>query len=603
VSEQGRESLTETTLQAALVVVCLGFVLALTTAGPSGGWAATFARLDFSPSSQHVVIGVVLASAGVALTLIRGASRGTGLLAMVIGVAWLATVPARSVDGSDPLRGPGQAVALLAAPALLGLVVSLAPPGRTGRTGGIGRRTMVAAAILLALAVLVTALRLAAYDPFADPTCVSCGHGVQPLLAVTAEQRMLLNRAAALLVIASAAGVVLLHVARQTGGRSARGGALAVVVGSTILAVTLAAGGAMQLTSAAPLPASEEGHEGIIELTGAIGAGLLALGLAWRVVDVLRLSLRMRRLTQDVTTAAELGRLDVQMANALDDPSVVVGYWYENEAGWVSTTGMPLDQPPAAADQSRLTIERGGRPIAAIWHRRDIDPRAIRNELTSSFLVALDNERLQAVGMANLRVLRGSRARLVSEQEAQRRQVERDLHDGLQQRLLAIVFDLRLARVAAERMGDRPRSRWLEQAEALALAIVEEVRRLARGIYPAILVQAGLAAALSSLADEAPIPMSVSVGPMPRLPPSLEATIYQLVAEALTDAVRGGAAELTVTVGRAENDVVVVIDHDGSTASVRVRLVDRIAAAGGSLIDETSADDGGRRLRIALPCA
>jgi len=460
---------------------------------------------------------------------------------------------------------------------------------------------MWSAATLVAFAVLVAALRLGAYDPFADPTCVNCGHGAQPSLAATAEQRLLLNRAAAALAIVCTVGVLWLNAGRQPGGGRSRGGTLAVVAGSTLLAVALAAGAATELTSGAPLPAPEGALAHFIEPAGAIGAGLLALGLVWLVVDELRLRLRIRELARDVASASELDRLDVLMADALDDRSVVVGYWNESEASWVSAIGMPLERPPAG-DQGQLTIERRGQPIATIWHRRDIAPPAARKELTSSFLVALDNERLQAVGMANLRELRASRARLVAVQEAHRQQVERDLHDGLQQRLLAIVFDLRLARVAAERTGGRPGLRWLEHAEVLALAIVDEVRRLARGIYPAILGQAGLAAALSSLADEAPIPMSVSVEPTPRLPHPMEATIYQVIADALADAVRGGAAELAVTVERIADDVVVVIDHDGSRASVRVRLVDRVAAAGGSLVDEALADHAGRRLRIALPC-
>ena len=596
VSEQGRESLTETGLRAGLVLGCVGFMLTLVVSGPSGGLATPFGQPGFGQGSRDVAIGALLAAAGVAFALTHGARGVAGLLAALVGIAWLATVPATSVDGSDPLRGPGQALAPLIGPALLGLTVAIASRGSTGRL------TILAVAGLVALAILVAALRLAAYDPFADPTCVSCGHGAPPLLVATAEQRLLLNRAAAALAIACAAGVLWLMVDRRPARGKNRGGTLAIAAGVISLTLVIAAGAAMQLSSAAPGP-PPEARAGVIELAGAIGAGLLVLGLVWQAVDVLRLRLRMRQLARDVASATELGRLDVRMARALDDRSVVVGYWYEGEACWVSTSGEPLGPAPADAEQGQLTIEREGRPIATIRHRRDIEPQAIRKELTSSMLVALDNERLQAVAMANLRVLHASRARLVSVQEAQRQQVERDLHDGLQQRILAIVFDLRLARVAAERSGERARMRWLGHAEGLALAIVEEVRTLARGIYPAILGQAGLAAALSSLADEAPVPMSVSVGPMPRLPQPLEATIYQAISDALADAVRSGAAELAVTVERVADDVVVVIDHDGSRASVRVGLVDRVAAAGGSLVDEASASHAGTRLRIALPCA
>lgn len=96
--------------------------------------------------------------------------------------------------------------------------------------------------------------------------------------------------------------------------------------------------------------------------------------------------------------------------------------------------------------------------------------------------------------------------------------------------------------------------------------------------------------------------MTVSVAPMPRLEQPLETTIYQVIADALGDAVRDGAAELSVSVERVADDVAVVIDHDGPRAPVRVRLVDRVAAAGGSLTDEEPLPSRGRRLRIALPC-
>ena len=260
------------------------------------------------------------------------------------------------------------------------------------------------------------------------------------------------------------------------------------------------------------------------------------IGLVWLVMDAVVVRVRMRQLAQDIATATELGRLDRRLAGALNDQSLVVGYWFENESRYVSATGTPLEPPPADADRNKVTIERAHQPIAAIWHGRGVEPTAIRNELTASLLVALDNERLQAVSMANLRALQQSRARLVAVQEQQRRQVERDLHDGLQQRLLAIVFDLRLAKVSADRNAASRQSEWLARAEALALLMVEEVRRLARGIYPAVLSQAGLAAALSSLADEAPIPVEITMTESLRFPQPVETTVYQVVADALADA-------------------------------------------------------------------
>jgi signal transduction histidine kinase len=597
VSEQGRESVTETALRVALVLAGLGYAIALFIARPIGGSPVALGQAGFQESYPDVVIGVLLTSAGMALTLVGG-SRGAGLVAAGVGVAWLAIVPAGSVLGTDLLRGPGQASAMLLGPSLLGLVVALAASGQRSR------RTIWSSAMLVVLAVLVAALRLAAYDPFADPTCVNCGHGGRPLLVATVDQRMLLDRAAAALTIASAGGQLWFGIGWLRGSGRVRGGKLAAVVGSIVVGLALAAGAVVQSARATQLPVSVGGQQffGVIELAKTLGGGLLVIGLVLLVVDVVGVRVRMRQLAHDIASATELGRLDLRLASTLNDPSVVVGYWFESEGRYVSASGTPLASPSADGEHNQVTIERDRQRIAAIWHRRGIEPVAIRNELTSSLLVALDNERLQAVGMANLSALQTSRARLVALHEEQRRQVERDLHDGLQQRLLAIVFDLRLARVAAERIGENRRSPWLARAEALSLSMVEEVRRLARGIYPAILSQAGLAAALSSLADEAPIPIAVSVEQGLRLPQPLEASVYQIIADALADAVRGGAAELSVVIERIGAIVAVGVDHDGVTASVPVRLVDRIAAAGGSLTVEASADRSGRRLRIALPC-
>lgn len=596
-SEQGHESLTESALRGAVVLACLGFLLVLAGADPLAGLATVLGQPGVGQASKDITVGVVLAATGAALVLVGAGRRGAGVMVAAMGLAWLAAVAARSADGSDVLRGPGLALSPLVASALLGLVVALAAPHRAGRG------TVVVAATLIGVAVAVAGLRLATYDPFADPTCVQCGHGAPPLLAATVEQRALIDQAAAVLATVCAAAGLVIEGSRLAGGRRPRGRALAVSAGSIVLALAIVAGQVMRLVDPASPRATDPGPGSIVELAAATGAVLLVLGLVAQVVDALRVRIRLRQLARDAASATELGRLDLRLASSLGDRSVVVGYWHEGEGSWVTASGTPVKDPAADSAQGRVRIERAGRPIATVWHRRDIEPQAIRKELTSSFLLALDTERLQAVGMANLRLLQASRARLVTSQETQRRQVERDLHDGLQQRLLSIVFDLRLARAGAERGGDRPRSRWLEQAEMRTLAIVDEVRKLARGIFPAVLSQAGLAAALSSLADEAPIPMTVSVEPMTRLPQRLEVTVYQVVADALADAVRGGASELSVAVVRVTDEVGVMIDHDGAAGAVRLRLVDRVAAAGGSLVDEVAAELPGRRLRIALPCA
>ena len=164
--------------------------------------------------------------------------------------------------------------------------------------------------------------------------------------------------------------------------------------------------------------------------------------------------------------------------------------------------------------QSRLrvrvftSLEQGGKRVAVIGHRPGLDPETLTAELGPSVLVALDNERLRAARLTQLRELRASRARVVAVEDAERRRIERDLHDGAQQRLLAILMDLRAAHQAASRDGEQASADALAEAEALAQAAIEELRRIARGIYPVVLGQAGLLPALRSLADEASVPLT-----------------------------------------------------------------------------------------------
>jgi len=591
VTEDGRESLTERTLRVAVAVAAFGFAGALLAGGPAGPRAIPgLAGIDVGP--VEAAIGIVLVGTGLALALMGG-SRAAGLLAVLAGVALLALVPSRSAESSD-LRGPGQALSGLLGPALLGLFGTVAASGRMSRPAG------WSIAIVLGLAGLVALLRLASYDPFADPTCVNCGHAAPALLGVTIGLRRLLDQAAAVLTIVAAACLVGLAVRSARSQVRPRAGGLVAALGTLVAGVSAGAETALRLTSTAQLSGPPEGM-GAIEVVTALGGGLVVSGLAWWIAEVMRLRVRMRQLAVDSATAAELGPLEVRLAEALDDESVDIGYWLESEGRYVSRGGQPLD--PSAGDVARtVTIERRGKPVAGIRHRQGIEPGAIRAELTPSFLVALDNERLNAAGMANLHALRKSRARLVSVQEQQRRQVERDLHDGIQQRLLSIVFNLRLARMDAERNRDPESVAWLERAETRTLAIVEEVRRLAHGIYPAILSQAGLSAALASLAELSPIPMTVVVEPSVHLPQPLEATVYQVIVDTLADSVLAGAGDLSIAVRQADGDVAVEIDHDGATASPRVRLVDRVAAAGGSVTFDPSESGSVKRLRVVLPC-
>jgi PAS domain S-box-containing protein len=213
----------------------------------------------------------------------------------------------------------------------------------------------------------------------------------------------------------------------------------------------------------------------------------------------------------------------------------------------------------------------------------------------------------QAIANAHAREeLAASRARLVEAGDAERRRLERNLHDGAQQRLVATSLSVRLA--AGRALEDPQLRSMLDRAsEELALAL-EELRELARGLHPAVLSDHGLRAALQTLADRAPVPVDVDVAlDDQRLPEPIEAAAYYVVAEALTNmAKHARASEARVRVRRVDGHAFVEVTDDGvggadETGGSGLRgLVDRIEALGGRLT-VTSPAGAGTRVQAQLP--
>jgi PAS domain S-box-containing protein len=204
--------------------------------------------------------------------------------------------------------------------------------------------------------------------------------------------------------------------------------------------------------------------------------------------------------------------------------------------------------------------------------------------------------------------IRASRARIVSAADSARRRLERDLHDGAQQRLVALSVLLRLAQ---SRLGESDGEAQLLLAQAgdeLALAL-EELRELARGIHPAILTDRGLGPALEALVTRTPVPVSLTVAPDARLTPAVEAAAYFVVAEALTNVAKyARATSATVVVEVDEGTLAVAVTDDGvggadPEAGTGLRgLADRVAALDGRLVVEPGPD-GGTRVRAEIPLA
>jgi signal transduction histidine kinase len=267
------------------------------------------------------------------------------------------------------------------------------------------------------------------------------------------------------------------------------------------------------------------------------------------------------------------------------------------------------DELPAPAGVSEVAaVRHQGGLVGALavglppGHTLDAGDRALLADLAAQVGAALDNLRL-------IEELRASRTRIVAAQDDERRRIERDIHDGVQQRLVALSLALRMASNGLTSAPDQAGAGVLAEAADEARAALAELRRLARGIHPAILSEGGLAAALESLAERSPVPVEVVGVPPAHLSAPVEVTIYYLVAEALANVAKHARADrVRVIVAGTGGGVRVEVADDGVGGAVPgggsglVGLTDRVAALGGRL-DLDSVPGQGTRLWAVIPCA
>jgi signal transduction histidine kinase len=284
------------------------------------------------------------------------------------------------------------------------------------------------------------------------------------------------------------------------------------------------------------------------------------------------------------------------LARAIGDPELRIAYWLPASSRYVDGRGRPVDEPVNEAGRVITPLVRDGMRVAVVTHAAGV--AELEHEIGAAVRLALENERLQAEVLAQLHDMRVSRARIVETGDAERRRLERDLHDGAQQRLLALSYDLRVARAAAEDEGDAETASFLAVASGEAQIALGELRELAHGIHPAILTEAGLAPALATLADGAPLAVAIGETTEERYSAPVETTAYLVVAEAIDDAARRGARHAAVSAPRHHEQLVIEVEDDGSKRSgMMIHLADRVGAVGGRLeLQETT-------LRAEIPCA
>jgi signal transduction histidine kinase len=305
------------------------------------------------------------------------------------------------------------------------------------------------------------------------------------------------------------------------------------------------------------------------------------------------------------TPSTDLSRT---LGNALGDPTLQVAFWYPQEGTWVDAEGAVVSLPTADSGRSVTHVEHGG-PVAALIH----DPMLVHEphlveDVAAAAGLTLENARLQAELQAQLVDLRESRARLVTAADIERRRIERNLHDGAQQRLLAVALELTKAERRVGELNQEELRALLDGAVSELREAVADLRHLAHGLHPTILAEQGLRPAVSRLGDRMPVPTRTIVQLQGRLPPRVEATVYYVVSEALANVEKHArASEVTVRVIQNDGRVVAEVIDDGvggvdPLGSGLRGLRDRVEANGGHL-EISSRRDKGTRLVAELPCA
>src|SRR5262249_20494756 len=278
------------------------------------------------------------------------------------------------------------------------------------------------------------------------------------------------------------------------------------------------------------------------------------------------------------------------LARALGDPSLQLAFWFPAEARYVDGDGRPIVLPDPDSERRSTLVQREGEPIAGLVH----DPALEHNtELVQSVCAAagltLENERLQAELRARLAELQASRARLVEATDTERRRIERDLHDGTQQRLVSIAMSLGLLESKLPGRPTEAKPLVHETRQALALP-PQGLRELTQGIHPTLLAECGLAVALDELCRRSALPAQVELTLDARLPDQVESAAYFFASEALTNAAKHShASNVRVTASSDGRTLTVELSDDGiggatpAGASALRRLAYRVQALDGRL--------------------
>ncbi len=442
---------------------------------------------------------------------------------------------------------------------------------------------------------------MATYVPWNDPDCLALCDAVAGPFGDRSVARLF---AAAWQILVAVAGICLATWASVRVGRTSRiARRRSLLTLMPAVAVGLAwAGWAIALL----FPSSSVPPTGPV-LAAAFAARamavlLLALGLTWLLLDGRRTLVAVRRITDQLAPFPGGGSLRTALAGALGDPALTLVFPLPGKAGSVNAAGIAVADASTQAGTQVTPIEYGGETVALAVATGTAQDISVADDLGEAVRLAAANEALLAAVRHEVLELQASRRRIVEAGDAARHAIERDLHDGAQHRMLGVLHELSLAQVAATNAGDTVVASRLARAVTEADAAIDSLRRLARGIHPAMLTEAGLGAALEALADEAPIPLDIDAALGIRYPPEVEATAWRVAADTVAVAGRLVADGVTVRVRQVGDRLRMDVGIDGATGVPdTIGLADRIGAAGGSLTIDLAEPDA-LLLHVELPC-
>jgi signal transduction histidine kinase len=559
--------------------------------------------------SAHPALAATARGATVAIPIAVGIyawSRGPqgrfGQMLVAVGAGWSITALAGS--SSAVPYSTGRVAAWVVELGFVYVILAF-PSGRL--TGRVDRALVAVIATIVAVGYLPTALLVDRYptpSPWTTCKAATCpanafqvvGHEPGWVGAVQAAREV-------------ATIVAFLAVAALLGWRVRAATRLTRLTTTPVLAVATV----RMLVYAAALTTRRTSPDSVVDVLDwmlALMVPVVALGflvglVRWRLFA----GAALERLARELHAHPDAEQVRAALAAALGDPSLSLAYWQRHDRTWVDSAGDRVELSAAGPGRSITGIyDDEGRRLAAIVHDDALHERPELVEAAATFAVmALENDRLVAQVESSLREVRDSRARIQASADEERRRIERDLHDGAQQRLVGLRIKLELVddlmswdpvrgRAMLHEIGD-------ETVEAL-----EEVRALAHGVYPAVLERGGLRDALREAVVHSPIPASLDAGGVGRYREAVESAVYFCCLEAMQNAAKHAAGASRVVVALSDDGTLrfeirddgAGFDPTSTSGAGLANMRDRLAAVGGE-VAILSAEGAGTRVIGRVP--